>query len=134
MIAKDLQELLKQTEEATDDKHVLALRGNVLFQLGEYQAAIEQYSLSIDIGQNNDQFVANCCIPVCLFSLYYYLILLDHSRAEAYLHLGDTEKAEQDLQRAVALNPIKKEEYLLLQQQFKKTDAVGTGPTKDECK
>jgi len=95
---RHLERILKHTEEINDDEDVIAFRARVLHQLGQYEAAIANYSMSMLIGQHDSQFLANCY----------------HQRAETYLRLGDHKKAEQDIKRAVELNPSKKDEYLQL--------------------
>jgi hypothetical protein len=58
----DLETLLKGTETLSDDGGIMAFRGSVLYHLGKYEAAIENYSRGIVIRSNDDEFVANCCI------------------------------------------------------------------------
>jgi len=111
---RHLETLLKGTETLSDDGGIMAFRGNVLYHLGKYEAAIENYSRGIVIRANDDEFVANCY----------------QQRAEAYIQLGDKKQAENDLKKAAEKNPNRKEEYAQLELQFKSEEEreEGSGP------
>jgi len=99
--AKHFRELLRWLDKSPSDQDsssTIALRAQVLDQLGCYKESLENFSKGMAIAQNDEQFLAGC----------YRL------RAEVYARIGDMEKAEKDLQLAIQLNPNKKNEYLQL--------------------